>query len=337
MQIGGENATFVMLVRNRELNQALHSIREVEDRLNKKLKYPWTFLNDEPFTEEFKTLTTGLVSGATEYYLIEKEFWSRPDNIDDEKLEESMNQMTENGVIYGHSESYRHMCRFNSGFFFRTAPMLKYDWYWRVEPDTHYYCEIDYDPFEFMRVNNKTYGFVIALQEYEDTIPTLWQHTIDFFYNLFPQHVAENNSFDFIGDLSLARPGDVEPQTKTGYNLCHFWSNFEIGNLNFFRSQAYLDYFNYLESKQGFFYERWGDAPVHSLAVSIMLDKHQIHHFDDIGYYHPPFWRCPHDEESYVSGRCVCPKATADEDNFDFSPFSCLPRWWKLTGKHHIA
>ena len=32
-----------------------------------------------------------------------------------------------------------------------------------------------------------------------------------------------------------------------GYNLCHFWSNFEIGDLNFFRSEAYMRYFDFLD------------------------------------------------------------------------------------------
>ena len=31
------------------------------------------------------------------------------------------------------------------------------------------------------------------------------------------------------------------------YNLCHFWSNFEIVDLSFFRSEAYTAYFNYLD------------------------------------------------------------------------------------------
>ena len=28
-------------------------MREVEDRFNKRFGYPWVFVNDEPFTDEF--------------------------------------------------------------------------------------------------------------------------------------------------------------------------------------------------------------------------------------------------------------------------------------------
>jgi alpha 1,2-mannosyltransferase len=48
------NATFVFLCRNSDINGVVASIQSMEDRFNKKYHYPWVFLNDEPFTEEFK-------------------------------------------------------------------------------------------------------------------------------------------------------------------------------------------------------------------------------------------------------------------------------------------
>ena len=47
------NAAIVMLARNSELNDVVSSMRQLEDRFNAKFNYPWVFLNDEPFTEEF--------------------------------------------------------------------------------------------------------------------------------------------------------------------------------------------------------------------------------------------------------------------------------------------
>lgn len=48
--------------------------------------------------------------------------------------------------------------RFQSGFFFRHPLLDEFDYYWRIEPDVEYYCDIDYDVFKFMRDNNKKYG-----------------------------------------------------------------------------------------------------------------------------------------------------------------------------------
>ncbi|RPB11026.1 glycosyl transferase [Morchella conica CCBAS932] len=290
---GTEKATLVMLVRNREIREALSSMRSVEDRFNRKFHYPWTFLNDKPFTKDFIEYTTGMASGPVEYQVIPKEAWSIPKSINTTIVKQEMAEMTRQNIIYGGSLSYRHMCRFNSGFFYNMEVMKKYDWYWRVEPGIELYCDIEYDPFTFMRTNNKIYGFVITMYEFEATIKTLWSRTKEF-------------------------------EIDGNYNLCHFWSNFEIASLNFYRSEAYTKYFEFLDSAGGFFYERWGDAPVHSLGVGLFAPKDKIHHFADFGYSHPPCSRCPQDDESHKSGRCYCNRAV----NFDTNSYSCMPRWW---------
>lgn len=68
--------------------------------------------------------------------------------------------------------------------------------------------------------------------------------------------------------------------------MCHSWSNFEIADLEFFRSNAYREVFKYLDRDGGFYYERWGDAPVRSLAAAMLLQPEEVHHFSDLGYVH---------------------------------------------------
>ena len=53
-QLGKANAVFLMLCRNEEVDGAVKSIRELEDRFNHKYHYPWVFLNEVEFTEDFK-------------------------------------------------------------------------------------------------------------------------------------------------------------------------------------------------------------------------------------------------------------------------------------------
>lgn len=48
------NATLVFLCRNSDINGVVSSVQQMEDRFNKRYHYPWVFLNDEPFTDEFK-------------------------------------------------------------------------------------------------------------------------------------------------------------------------------------------------------------------------------------------------------------------------------------------
>lgn len=103
--------------------------------------------------------------------------------------------------------------------------------------------------------------------------------------------VASNNSLSFVSD------------DGKGYNLCHFWSSeycwnwvsndiilttlwsdFEIVDLSFVQSEAYRSYFEALDGYGGFFMERWGDAPIRSIAASLLLHRDEIWHIDYAGY-----------------------------------------------------
>jgi alpha 1,2-mannosyltransferase len=106
-----ENAAFVVLARNSDLNGLRESMQMMEDRFNKKFNYPWVFLNNEPFDAKFKEWTTGLASGKTYYGELTEEMWGYPDWIDQQKAKESRDAMQAAEVIYGGLESYRHMCR----------------------------------------------------------------------------------------------------------------------------------------------------------------------------------------------------------------------------------
>lgn len=207
------NATFVTLARNSDIWELARSIRQVEDRFNRDYHYDWVFLNDKEFDDNFKKVTTSLVSGTTHYGTIPKEHWSYPDWIDRELAKKARHEMGQKKIIYGDSESYRHMCRYESGFFFRHPLLMDYEFYWRVEPSIELFCDLPVDPFRYMKENNKKYSFVLSLYEYYDTIPTLWDGVKKFMGD-HPEHVAPGNSMDFLSDDG----------GKT-YNKCHFVSS----------------------------------------------------------------------------------------------------------------
>ncbi|OKL61310.1 Glycolipid 2-alpha-mannosyltransferase 1 [Talaromyces atroroseus] len=308
------NATFVTLARNQDVWEIAKSIREVEDRFNRNYHYDWVFLNDKPFDDEFKKITTALVSGTTHYGLIPKEHWSYPEWIDQDKAKAVREDMKARKIIYGDSESYRHMCRYESGFFFRHELMLNYRYYWRVEPSIQLFCDISFDPFRYMMENKKKYSFVLSLYEYYETIPTLW-NSVKKFMKTNPEYIAEGNSMGFLSDDG----GET-------YNKCHFWSNFEVGDLDWLRSDAYINYFDSLDRDGGFFYERWGDAPVHSIAAGLLLKKEEVHFFNEIAYYHVPFTHCPTGEQTRLDLKCHCNPA----DNFDWKGYSCTSRYFHI-------
>lgn len=214
------NATFVTLARNSDLWEIVKSIRHVEDRFNRRFNYDWVFLNDQPFDDEFKKVTSALISGKTHYGEIPEEHWSFPEFIDQDKAAKVRDDMRERKIIYGDSISYRHMCRYESGFFFRHPLMNQFEWYWRVEPSIELFCDVNYDTFKYMKDHGKKYSFVVSLYEYVETIPTLWD-SAKAFMKAHPEHIAEGNSMGFLSDDG----GD-------SYNRCHFVSEMLMSNVS---------------------------------------------------------------------------------------------------------
>jgi Glycolipid 2-alpha-mannosyltransferase len=55
------------------------------------------------------------------------------------------------------------------------------------------------------------------------------------------------------GSLDEIDPYEMEGES---YNMCHFWSNFEIARLDWFRSKEYNDFFETMDKSGGFWMER---------------------------------------------------------------------------------
>ena len=130
------------------------------------------------------------------------------------------------------------------------------------------------------------------MYEYEATIPTLWSAVRG------KKGVAEwtrthlklraKTNYTFL-EFTAANPGLVSPDNAMGfvsddggetYNRCHckkppptsseiltgdrsrasVWSNFEIGDLDFWRGEAYSKFVEFLDEKGGFYYEVRGNG-----------------------------------------------------------------------------
>ncbi|CCH42697.1 Glycolipid 2-alpha-mannosyltransferase [Wickerhamomyces ciferrii] len=295
----------------------LETIQSIEDRFNHQYHYDWVFLNDVPFTQEFKDTVTPLISGQVKFGLISEEHWSYPDWIDQERVANSRMELKDQ-VVYGGVESYRHMCRWYSGFYQWHELLTNYKYYWRVEPEIKLFCDVDYDIFKYMRENKKKYGFIISIYEFKITIPTLFETILNFISHdsTVQPEIPKDNLKDFIID----KDGE--------YNLCHFWTNFEIADLDFFRSETYQKYFQYLDQAGGFFYDRWGDGPVRSIYTSLFLSKDEIFWIKDFGYTHPPYLQCPLDQTIRQDKKCSCDPGK----DFTLNDYSCTGRYLKING-----
>ncbi|OLY80945.1 Glycolipid 2-alpha-mannosyltransferase 2 [Smittium mucronatum] len=303
--------------------QTKETVRGIEDRFNKNFNYPYVFLSRDPISEEQKIQLRMMTKAPIEFGLVPKGLWDYPEWIDIKKAKEKMDKMVAEDVIFGGSEDFRFLSRFYSGFFFDHPLLEKIDYYWRIEPGASYSCQIEYDPFLYMHINDIKYGFTIAMFEIGKTIPSLW-NTIKQFAQTNTNLISKNNSLEWV---SL-------DGGKT-YNMCHFWPNFEIANLNFFRSKEYRKFFDFVDKKGGFFYERWGEGPIHSIAASMFLSPSQIHWFDDIGYKKDPMINCPQDKDKYL--KCSCNPL----DSIIYNGYTVCTNDWsnkvKSIPPHHFA
>ncbi|CUS08456.1 unnamed protein product [Tuber aestivum] len=313
------SATLLSLVRNNELEGMVSAMRDLERTFNHKFNYPWTFFNDEEFSQEFRERTQAETKAECRYEVIPKDHWEIPSWINNDLMAESAKLLEEKKVQYSGLKSYHQMCRWNSGKFYDHPALKDIRWYWRVEPKVHFFCDVDYDVFKYMEDNNKTYGFVINIYDSPESIETLWPHTLEFLAEN-PDYLHPNHAMAWLTD-SKNRP---EHHQKSGYSTCHFWSNFEIADMNFWRSKKYRDYFDHLDRAGGFFYERWGDAPVHSIALGLMEDKNKIHWFRDIGYQHIPYFNCP------SSPKCSGCEAGRFTDGTGLDQEDCRANWFEF-------
>lgn len=434
------NAVLVVLARNKEIEGVLESMHSLERHWNRWFNYPYVFLNDEPFNSTFKAAIQNATKSEVKFGTIDKKVWNFPEWADEAEINEAIAKQGDRAIMYGGMASYHRMCRFYSGAFFNHPLLAEYTWYWRVEPEVKYFCDITYDPFKYMEKHKKVYGFTIVIKELVETVPNLFRHTAAFkkehnitskgMWELFLSKHDDSEMGDSSGDSGSVRrkkkqqlaeekraeklkadklqeslpeeaimgDKDVQMNGKIAagrnlyplddneqlldidnydylsnevpaysingetYNMCHFWSNFEIARLDFFRSDEYKAYFEALDRTGGFWNERWGDAPVHSLAAGLFLAPEQVHYFRDIGYRHTTIQHCPAnaperqlphipyiqdpndrkqiEEDDYwaqadpevlngVGCRCRCDTDVVEVEGKDGS---CLSDWVELTG-----
>ncbi|OBA17980.1 glycosyl transferase [Metschnikowia bicuspidata var. bicuspidata NRRL YB-4993] len=314
-----ENATIIALVRNNEVAGIKRTLRQFESNFNAKFQYPYTFLNDEPFTESFKERVRALTKADVQFVHIPPEVWNKPASIDLARERQAMDQMEKENVAYAKKGSYHNMCRFYSGLFHDLPELQKYKYYWRIEPNVRFYTDLNYDVFKYLAGTKKIYGFTISLYDIRQSVRTLLPETLRFLNQGDNyKYVDPNGAFQWITE-NQQNPHVTE--ATNGYSTCHFWSNFEIADMDFYRGDAYRNWFNHLEATGNFYYERWGDAPVHSLGLALFADKRKLHWFRDIGYYHMPYTNCPNNENTKG---CTTGKFDDSGHNLDQN---CMATW----------
>lgn len=175
---------------------------------------------------------------------------------------------------------YLHMCR----FFIRMLPhhplLSLFTFYWRL--DAHSYIFASHpiaDPFQRMKDQQVQYAFTMVNEDDHGYVKNLW--------SLFHQ---------FLRDHCL-QPSKAVRQTQTGlfggYSLAIIFTNLAIANVSLFRDEPIIyDWLKRVDESDGIYQHRWGDAPIHTLALTQFLPRRSIVKIRYFGYMHRREYVC---------------------------------------------
>ena len=161
---------------------------------------------------------------------------------------------------------YRHMCRFHAITVYRHPIMMSDVQYaWRLDDDSFLYRALSYDPFAFMRDRRLLYGYIQIRDEASYLIRGLWE----------------------TADEYIRAAGGDPPEFYSAWKRTKmYYTNFEISSVSLWMSPEYCRLADHIDRRGGIYYRRWGDAPIKTIAVTLLVARNQTHHFADIAYKH---------------------------------------------------
>ncbi|TFK33822.1 nucleotide-diphospho-sugar transferase [Crucibulum laeve] len=290
------NGVIFMLISPSRITQATMALLNVEDRFNRRLKYPYVLFSPsgeaDVITEELRAKVRWITEGRATFAIIPKEMWDVPEFLDKSRIDQSLRKIG-----------------FTLGFFWRHPALARYDWLWRLDTDIEFHCDVPYDPIEKLVENNALYGFVQISPDGTWVQPTLASNVSRFIADnerLVPADANLGFSWKGAAGIEKARSGIA---TSDDWTLMCMYNNFEISHRSVWESETYTKFFEYLDKEGGLYYERWGDAPIHSYGLALSLRKNQVYKLPNLGYQHQKWpYECPELD------RCACVKEDVSRD-----------------------
>lgn len=255
-----ENATIVYMTRKNDLWLLNHSIYFLYLNFNRQANYPVTIFHDDLTLHDISNLLSNLNNalGFMPNIKFERLSFTLPADV-------SADPSLYSPPLTQFRMGYRHMCRFYGGQIFLHPALKKYKWYMRLDSDSFVLSKVFRDPFTVMRENNYQYAYMESLQyDLDWACVGLWEATKKFM-DANKSRVI-NSEFDWKLEL---------------YN-----TNFEIVDMDFFRSQNYQDYFEYLNQTNNIFYRRWGDHCIRYLGIKMFMEPKAVWALTDFCYQH---------------------------------------------------
>lgn len=157
-------------------------------------------------------------------------------------------------IAWGHpgfTIGYRHMCRWFSGEMYKHPAFDPYKFYLRLDCDSFIRTKLSYDIFNWMELEDNDYGFIEQAVQFDNprVVEGLWDKAKEILKKELVEKIPSGKMF---------------------------YTNFEIGKIERFRQNDYMNFFDLLDNSGGFYTKRWGDAPIKFLGVTCLFDLAKV-------------------------------------------------------------
>ena len=255
------------------MQQLRKSVGLLYENYNAKQRDDVVFLHTGDVTAPMQASVLSLCGPEARFVQLAKHHFELPPGVDPHSKE----WLFPNKFSIG----YRHMVRFFTVGIWDVVSELGYKYVMRLDDDAYVLSPITYNIFAHMAERRLDYGFRL----------TSWEHG----------EPAKRGEFHkFVRDYALQRgikpywgladscPDDrLENFTPERCGqLYTIYNNFFVSNVSFWRRPDVQAFVKHIDASKTIYYNRWGDALWHSVAVQLFLPRERVHMFDDFAYEH---------------------------------------------------
>ena len=247
----------------RDVEKLKESLRRLDYFFNDQYSYP-VIVFHENFDQELQRQITGVTRSPIQFETVTFQI---PEFLDRAKIPETIYYQK-----WGFGIGYRNMCRFFAGEFFHHPVLKNFKYVWRLDSDSFILSSPNFNVFKKMADENYVYGFQHIEKDVPEVTGGLWEATKKYIeeHQIIPTYLS-----DFL--------------VNGAWDLSYYYSNFEILDMEFFRTKEIQNYYQHLDKTGGIYMHRWGDHIIRLLTLAIFADKNKVHKFSEMGYQHQHF------------------------------------------------
>jgi alpha 1,2-mannosyltransferase len=249
---------------------------------NSKYKYPVIILHEGDYDNNSKNEILLSIRGEckdiVKFQELDKNDFKVPEHINKLKMEKCINVKP---VPYWRNDKYRIMCNFWIKHFFKYCK--EYDYVMRIDDDSIIEEPITDDMFQIMKDKDLNYisnivhiDCSICNYGMKDFFESIYPNKKEKIKELFMEHKLDNTSKYFNKFKEIYSIINEKEYNETTIDMAMplmYYNNFCITKPSLWNTKEIKNIINEIDKLGYIFYYRWGDAPLHTLIMTLYDNK----------------------------------------------------------------